>query len=100
MLLAVAALEWLLKNWHYTKFNKAITWMFSTTMSQVARKSKIDTIVMPKRIELSSSSRKTQNHNIFLGTFFKEKWNYKLFLLNRLNELQIWMISNFYLFVL
>ena len=47
--------------------------MFSTTISQVAKKSKIDTIVKPKRIELSSSSRKTQNHNIFLGTFFKEK---------------------------
>ena len=70
MLLAVATLEWLLKNWHYTKFNKAITWMFSTTTSQVAKESKIVTTIKPKRIELSSPSRKTQNHNTFFDTIF------------------------------
>ena len=70
MLLAVAALEWLLKNWPYTKFNNAITWMFFTIASQVAKESKIITTVKPKRIELSSPSRKTQNHNIFLDTIF------------------------------
>ena len=70
MLLAVAALEWLLKNWHYTKFNKMISWMSSTTVSQVVKESKIVTTVRPKRIELSSPSRKTQNHNTFLDTIF------------------------------
>ena len=49
MLLAVAALEWLLKNWHYTKFNKMISWMSSTTVSQVVKESKIVTTVKPKK---------------------------------------------------
>ena len=70
MLLAVAALEWLLKNLNYTKSNKATSWIFSITRSQVVKESKIVTIVKPKRIELSSPSKKTQNHNIFLGTIF------------------------------
>ena len=50
MLLAVAALEWLLKTLNYKKFNKAISWIFSTTTSQVAKESKIVTTIKPKRI--------------------------------------------------
>ena len=50
MLLAVAALEWLLKSLNYTKSNKAISWIFSITGSQVVKESKIVTTVKPKRI--------------------------------------------------
>ena len=50
MLLAVASLEWLLKNLNYTKSNKAITWIFSIIASQVTKESKIVTTVKPKRI--------------------------------------------------
>ena len=50
MLLAVAALEWLLKNLNYIKSNKAISWIYSTNASQVAKESKIVTTVKLKRI--------------------------------------------------
>ena len=50
MLLAVAALEWLLKNLNYTKSNKATSWIFFTTGSQVAKESNFVTTVKPKRI--------------------------------------------------
>ena len=50
MLLAVASLEWLLKNLNYTKSNKAISSIFSITRSQVVKESKTITIVKTKRI--------------------------------------------------
>ena len=50
MLLAVAALELLLKNLNYVKFNKVISWIFFTNASQVAKESNIVTTVKPKRI--------------------------------------------------
>ena len=44
---------------------------------------------------------RTHGHNISLKTFFfKEKWNYRLFLCNGLNELQFWIIRDFYFYFL
>ena len=59
-------LGWLLNNLNYTKSNKVITWIFGTIMNRVTKKSKIVVTSKPKRID---------NHNIFLGIIFKEKWN-------------------------
>ena len=65
--------------------------IFTTTVSRNANESKIVVTAKPKRISLLTLPRRTHGHNISL----KERWNYKSFLCNKLNEFQFRMIRDF-----
>ena len=71
--------------------------IFATTASWVVKESKIITIESQKEHYCQG---KLMTTIFFLSHFFFFKWNYGLFLCNRLKELQIWMIIFIFLFEL
>ena len=56
--------------------------IFATTISWVAKESKIVANAKPKRAYLSLPPKRSHEYSISLVLFFKKKWNYGLILVN------------------
>ena len=61
--------------------------IFVMIVSQTAKERKIVATQKSRRVQLSTTPKRTHNYSISLSTFLKEKCNWKLFLCNKLNKI-------------